>query len=311
MVRGSRSSQRTARRERAVKPADISPRGWIEVVWAAWTNAAEHQLPATAAAAAFYGFLAFVPAVAAFGSAWGLVADAGELSQKVDAFKDMAPSGVIDLARMEAIRFTHGAPLHLALATAFFTVISIGAASSSMRALMIGMNTAYRQAEGRVWWHRQLLAIAFAIALAAALIGEVVIASHANKVAPRGELIAALPDIAWRWAALVAASIGFLTLLYRYGADRRKARWRWVTPGSLAASLAGLAASLAVSIYLEHFAQYERVYGGVGPVLGLVVWLWTAMMVVLAGAELNWAIECKTTVDTSAPRHRAARPPEA
>ena len=277
----------------------------------AWTNGAEHQLPATAAAAAFYGFLAFVPGVAAFGSAWGLIADPGDLSRNVGAFRDVVPSSVLELVRMEALRFTKGQPTQLLMATAFFTVVSIAAASSGMRALMIGMNTAYRQAEGRVWWHRQLLAIAFAITLAAALTGEVIIASHAKNLSPHQDLLRALPGMALRWSGLCRRVRRLLSLLYRYGADRRKARWRWVTPGSLAAALAGLAASVSVSIYLEHFAQYERMYGGLGPVMGLVVWLWTAMMVVLAGAELNWAIECKTTVDTAAPDSPAAGSSEA
>ncbi|WP_339913757.1 YihY/virulence factor BrkB family protein [uncultured Brevundimonas sp.] len=298
------------RRERATKPADISRHGWIEVLRSAWSNGAEHQLPAAAAAAAFYGFLAFVPAVAAFGSAWGLIGDADDLSQKVDAFQDMVPSSVLELVRMEALRFTHGTPAHLVMATAFFTVVSIAAASSSLRALMIGLNTAFRQKETRPWWHRQALAVAFAIALAAALAGEIVIASRASSISPDQDLWVALPGIAWRWAALVAASVAFLSVLYRYGADRRKARWRWVTPGSVTAALAGLVASVAVSLYVEHLAQYERVYGDLGPVLGLVIWLWTAMMVVLAGAELNWAIECKTTVDTSAPDDPDARTAE-
>ena len=101
-----------------------------------------------------------------------------------------------------------------------------------------------------------------------------------------------------RWLSLFLLAAGLLSLLYRYGPDRRRARWRWVTPGSAIVALASLLGSSLVTVYLARFAQYERTYGGLGSVLGLTVWLWLSMIVVLVGAELNWAIECKTSTVT-------------
>ncbi len=102
-----------------------------------------------------------------------------------------------------------------------------------------------------------------------------------------------------RFAFLALETTAGLALLYRYGPSRRRPRWRWVTPGGLLAALVWLASSSALSFYLAHFAHYERTYGVLGAVLAVMVWLWTAALVVLLGAELNAQIEAQTDQDTT------------
>ena len=62
-----------------------------------------------------------------------------------------------------------------------------------------------------------------------------------------------------------------------------------------------------MTVYMARFSSYERNYGGLGSVLALVVWLWAGLLVVIAGAELNRALEDKTSVDTAV----TGRPPPA
>jgi membrane protein len=82
----------------------------------------------------------------------------------------------------------------------------------------------------------------------------------------------------------VLLSIG---LLYRYGPNRPGARWRWVTPGSLLATLLWLLASWGFSAYVGHLATYDTTYGPLGAVAGVMMWFWVSSYLVLAGAELD------------------------
>ena len=193
----------------------------------------------------------------------------------------------------EAPRFARADEAELLSAGLAFAAVSLLSASSAVRQLMVALNVAYRRREHRSWLRRRVIAAAFA--------GEIGLLARTGlfdaSAEGRGEVV----ELALKWAINFLISVVALTLLYRYAPARRLARWRWVTPGSVFAALAGIATSVGASVYLREVARYEHTYGGLGALLGLAVWLWTAMMTVLAGAELNFAIEAQTSADTCAP----------
>jgi membrane protein len=90
-----------------------------------------------------------------------------------------------------------------------------------------------------------------------------------------------------------------LAVLYRYGPSRRIAKWRWISAGSVLATLAWLAVSSAFSWYLADFANYNATYGALGAVVGLMMWMWLSAIVVLIGAEINSEIEHQTARDST------------
>src|SRR5207302_1989544 len=97
-----------------------------------------------------------------------------------------------------------------------------------------------------------------------------------------------------RWPVLLVILLVGLAVLYRYGPDRRQARWQWVSVGSLFAAVAGIVASFLFSWYLTSFANYNATYGSLGAAVGLMIWLWISTVVVLLGAELNAEVEHQT-----------------
>jgi membrane protein len=89
-----------------------------------------------------------------------------------------------------------------------------------------------------------------------------------------------------------------LAALYRFGPSRREPRWQWITVGSVVAAIAWLAASILLSWYLSHFANYDATYGSLGAGIGLMMWMWISSIVILFGAELNSEIEHQTVRDS-------------
>ena len=65
------------------------------------------------------------------------------------------------------------------------------------------------------------------------------------------------------------------------------------------ASLAWLAGSAALSLYLSNFADYNATYGSLGAAIGLMMWMWLSVIVILFGAELNSEIEHQTARDST------------
>jgi len=66
--------------------------------------------------------------------------------------------------------------------------------------------------------------------------------------------------------------------------------FRWVTPGAILFGSAWLGFSLLFSAYLSSFGTLNRVYGSLGAMIALLVWLYWSNLALLAGAEINAAL---------------------
>lgn len=182
----------------------------------------------------------------------------------------------------------------LSLVLAFWT------ANTGMRALIRGLNIAYGERERRSFLRltrtsaaMTLSAFAFLLATAGAL---VVLPLLLRVLRAPLEI---LPLSLLRWPALLAIAVTAFELLYRFGPDRRPARWRWLSWGSVAAALLWLVGSLALSGYVAGFAAYNATYGSLGAIFGCLIWSWISAVVILLGAKLNAEIEHQTAVDTT------------
>lgn len=87
--------------------------------------------------------------------------------------------------------------------------------------------------------------------------------------------------------------------LYRYGPDRRKARWAWITPGTIFAAVSWLVLTFGFGFYVAHFGNYNKTYGSLATVVILVTWMYLSAYVFLFGAELNSELEHQTEKDTT------------
>ena len=88
-------------------------------------------------------------------------------------------------------------------------------------------------------------------------------------------------------------------MMYRYGPSREAAKLRWITWGATLSTLLWLAASFFFSLYLENFADYNATYGTLGALIGLMVWTWISVIILILGAELNAELEHQTTIDST------------
>ena len=87
-------------------------------------------------------------------------------------------------------------------------------------------------------------------------------------------------------AAAILVSAG-IALVYRYAPNRPDAPWRWITPGSAAATLLWLLASFGFALYVSNFGNYNATYGSLGGVVVFLTWLYLTAYILLMGGELN------------------------
>jgi membrane protein len=173
-------------------------------------------------------------------------------------------------------------------------VLALWSTTGAMTSYMTAINLAYERKDGRSFIRKRIVAvelvavIGFAFLLVAVLLIfglpiERFVASHA------GPASGAVGWIWWiaEWPILVAGLLAaFATLLY-LGPDVAHPRWRFITPGSLFATVVWLAASGAFAVYTSAFGSYNKTWGTLAAVIIMLTWLWLAAIALLLGAEIN------------------------
>jgi len=252
----------------------------------------EHHVTLMGAGVAFYGFLAFIPALVAVVSVYGLVADPGDIQERVDDMTGAMPAEARDLIvqQLESITETSSGALSFSLAISL--IAAIWATSSGMSHLVEAVNVAHDETESRNMVRRRVLGLALTVgAILFAVLAVSAIAIWPGIVSAIG-----LPSPAdWLlklavWPVLAVGLMVALAVLYHYAPDR-DVPFRWISWGAGIAVLLWLVASIAFQIYASNFGSYNETYGSLGAIVVMLLWLWISATVTLVGAEINAVLE--------------------
>jgi membrane protein len=93
-----------------------------------------------------------------------------------------------------------------------------------------------------------------------------------------------------KWPFLFGVSLLVLLLLYRTAAQHGT-RWRSEIAGATAGVIMVLLASAGFSVYLTHFASYNKVYGALATGIAFLVWAWLVNVAVVLGFLVTVAVE--------------------
>lgn len=290
-----------ARGRNADSPSQMTWRGWRDVFWRVWKEADEDRLLLIAAGATYYLLLALFPALAAFVSLYGFFANPMTIANHLSYLAGLLPEDGIDIIReqLDTLAAKSDRTLSLGFLVAF--AIAFWSANSGIKALFEAMNIVYDEREKRSFLALNLIAVLFTFG--AMVVGFVLIT--AIGIVPAALALLNLGDQAdlvirlARWPLIVLLLAVGISLIYRYGPSRERAKWRWVTWGGALATIAWLVVSIGFSFYLENFAQYNVTYGSLGAVVGFMIWTWLSVLVLLVGGELNSEMEHQTAVDST------------
>jgi len=103
-----------------------------------------------------------------------------------------------------------------------------------------------------------------------------------------GKLFAFLLNLS-RWLIIISLFYSSISLIYKFGAATKK-RFRFFTPGSALATLLCLGSSIIFSYYVDQFNTYNELYGSIGTIIVLMLWIQLNTLSILIGFELNASI---------------------
>jgi membrane protein len=248
----------------------------------------------TAKGAAYSALLAFFPALASLAAIFAQVNAASVARVFSRLLFQVIPPGTEDLVRSHFT--TQGQrPVGLILVAA---LLSAFAASGVMMTLMEGFEAAYRLPSGRPFLKQRgvaLLLVAIAAVPAVASSGLIVFGARIEN----GMLVwlgLGTADELRTWVVLLfgllryilalAATVLVTGLLYYVGPNRPM-QLRSVWPGAFLATVLWLLATSGFAWYVRHIANYNVLYGSIGAVIALLVWMYLLAVIALLGCEYN------------------------
>lgn len=258
------------------------------ILVAVWITAGEKHLGLIAAGVAFFGMFGIFPGLAAIIAIYGLIADPVVIAEQLTLMEDIIPPDAYNLIASQVFRLVAAPTEALGWATAVSIALALWSSRAGVAALIGGLNAIAGQRVRSGLWQ-----MVVALLLTFALVTLALVALTAVVIVPIGlAFIPVASSTAWllegiRWLIALGVLMIALSLLYRFGPARIGGRGRWITVGAFVVVVLWIAASAGLSYYLTNFASYNEVYGSIGAVIGLLLWLYVSAYLILLGAVLN------------------------
>jgi membrane protein len=278
-------------------PGDLSRRTWWRTLKRTAREFRSDELTDRAAGLTYYSVLSLFPALIALVSIVGVFGDPAAVTRALTGIlREVSPSTAASavtgpVAALTANRSAAGILLVVGLAVALWT------ASNYVGAFMRTANAVYESEESRPFWKLRPLQMAITLGivvmLALVLFGLVVSGPVAEGLGDALGL-GGTAVVAWnlaKWPVLAALVLTVFAVLYYAAPAARPPAFRWITPGSVVALVAWVAASAAFGLYVANFGSYDRTYGTLGGVVTFLVWLWISNLALVFGLELNAQLE--------------------
>lgn len=263
---------------------------------ALWWRAARHvarlndekHLGLIAAGVAFYAILAVFPGIAATIALWGIVGDPALALEQMQEFQALIPADVYRLLAAQLVKLATTDGLTLGWASLLSFGFALWSARAGVAALIQGLNAIYDAPNrGGIAHYIRAFLLTFS------LIGVVLVAMACIVVVP--VIMAFLPLGPWanfgveviRWIVGIGVLLVGFAVIYRLGPNLAGQRPRLISPGAVFGAGGWVAASVGFSIYLQNFGTYNEVYGSLGAVIVMLMWLFISAYLVLLGGALN------------------------
>ena len=285
----------------AERPTSIPREGWKQIVKRAWAESKTDHISLVAGGVAYAWFLALFPALIAAVSIYGLVADPAQVERQVTDLASGLPESAEELLTDQLRGIASGSGGALTFGLLISVLLALWSASGGVAGLMEAINIAYDEQDNRSFVKKRGLALLLtlgAIVFFAIAIGLVAVLPVLLEQLGLGPVATALVQVG-RWVGVVLAVIAALAVLYRVAPDRDAPRLRWVSVGSVVATLVWVIASIGFSLYVDNFGSYSRTYGSLAGVAVLMLWFFVTAFIILLGAEINAESEQQTLRDST------------
>lgn len=252
----------------------------------------EGALTTRASALAFNFFLALFPSIIVIFTLIPFVPIDGFQQQLFTSLSDILPPHTFEATKSildDIIHHQHGSLLSLTFVLTFYF------STSGVNTMITCFNATYHLKDNRTWLQLKVLSIVLTFILALLLLFTVALQIFSLDVLYSivseeyfGTYAAQIINYA-KWLIFVLLLFISISILYYYGpAD--KSKWKFLSAGSITATVLSVITSIGFGYYVNNFAQYNQLYGSIGTLLVILLWMYFNSIILLLGFELNASI---------------------
>ncbi len=180
-------------------------------------------------------------------------------------------------------------------------LFSVYLSTNGMMALMRAFNAVYRTIENRGGLKTRLIATGLTLNMTFVLFLAIILLIVGQFILEA--IMSNLPAFDWinissftvtllfilRFITIFIAFFLAISFTYYFGPAIHY-NWKFFSVGSLLATLLSLAVSYGFSYYVTNFGTYNKIYGSIGVLIALMVWIQLITIVLLVGYEVNASI---------------------
>jgi membrane protein len=261
-----------------------------------------HHTMAFAASLAYRSIFAVIPSLALVVLLLGIFHAEGLVERFLDASAAALPLDASQLIRTQLEGIVKNNHSGFGIAAIFSTALAVWSVSGAMRSLMEALNVMHDAEETRPFLAKYGVSIGLGIAsillLVTALVAIVVGGGAFESITAVLGLGSGSGGLVWaiiRWPlALLMVLIAF-AMLYAIAPDVDQ-KFRFVTIGSVTATVLWMLFSLAFSLYANNFSSYSATWGALAGAIVFMLYVYYSAVMLLIGAQVDAIVEERSPV---------------
>jgi membrane protein len=270
---------------------DLESRHFLSILKRAVKEAVDDEIPDSAAAIAYYSFLAIPALLLVSVGVFSLVASPSAIQTLIDKLGAVIPAEAATLLENSLNRTAEeGGGLTMIIVGG---LIALWTTSGAANAVMRALNRVYDTEESRGFVRQRLVGLVMvAVGIVSFLLVFGVLVLGPKLSGWVGDLVGAENAVRWAWLLgqwpilIVGLLVAFGAVLF-FGPDVEHPRWSFLSAGAGLAVVLWLVASGGFAIYLAFFGSYNKTWGSLAAVIIMLTWLWLSSLALLFAAEVD------------------------
>ena len=275
-----------------IKPIGFAGLSLYDVAIFFWKGLMEGAITTRASSLAFNFFLAFFPSIIVFFTLIPYIPIEGLQETLMELLAVVLPPSTneITFATLDdIINNPRGGLLSLGF------ILALYFSTNGINSLIEAFNSSYHIREIRPLIQQRILSLGLTLLLSVMLIiaigliifGTVVV----NYLVENAIITSSAADliIYGKWMVMLSMLFFGISILFHLG-PALKSKWKLFTPGSIFATIFIIITSIGFNYYINNFSQYNKIYGSIGTLMIILLWMYFNSIILLTGFELNASI---------------------
>ena len=277
---------------RRIKPIGFAGLSLYDVAIFFWKGLMEGAITTRASSLAFNFFLAFFPSIIVFFTLIPYIPIDGLQETLMELLAVVLPPSTNEITFTtldDIINNPRGGLLSLGF------ILALYFSTNGINSLIEAFNSSYHIREIRPLIQQRILSLGLTLLLSVMLIiaigliifGTVVV----NYLVENVIITSSAADliIYGKWMVMLAMLFFGISILFHLG-PALKSKWKLFTPGSIFATIFIIITSIGFNYYINNFSQYNKIYGSIGTLMIILLWMYFNSIILLTGFELNASI---------------------